>query len=276
MKLFHKVAIVGVGLIGGSIALAIKKKRLADEVIGVSRSRKTFILAGKKGIIDRGSQDIRVIKDADLVILALPVNTILDLAPVISRHIKPDCIVCDVGSTKKELVSRLGRILTHYVGAHPLAGSEKHGVLHASAKMFRDSACILTPADNTDPSSLSKIKRFWEALGAKVIFLSPASHDKILSFSSHLPHIAAFSLINTVPAKYFGLASGGLKDTTRIAASDARLWLDIFLSNRRNLLEAIGSFQDNLSRIKSAIRRQDKKTLAGILRKAQKKRESLG
>lgn len=275
MKLFNKIAIVGLGLIGGSVALTIKKKRLANEVVGLSRSKKTLTLAKKLRAVDKASEDINIIRDADLVILATPVNTILDLAPVISRHIKPDCIVCDVGSTKKGLVSRLERVFPRYVGAHPLAGSEKHGIINASSELFKDSACILTPTNNTAPAVLLKLRKFWAALGAKVIFLSPDTHDKILSFSSHLPHAAAFSLINTVPARYFGLAARGLKDTTRIAASDSRLWLDIFLSNGRYLVKAIEAFQDNLSRMKAAIQKQDKILLAAILKQAQKKRDSL-
>lgn len=274
-KLFNKVAIVGTGLIGGSMALAIKKKRLADEVIGVSRHKKTLLAAKNNGAIDRGSQDINIIKGADLVVLATPVNTVLDLALPISKIIKPDCIVTDVGSTKKEIVSKLEIIFPRYIGSHPLAGSERRGIDNADAGIFQGSLCILTPTKKTDKGALNKIKKLWNILGVKPVFLTPDTHDKILSFVSHLPHVAAFSLIGTVPRKYLRFAASGLKDTTRIAASDSELWSDIFLSNPKNIANAIDLLQKALSRIKSALNKRDKKLLALILKEAKKKREAL-
>jgi len=276
MKLFNRVAIVGTGLIGGSIALAIKKKRLAREVIGVSRHRKTLLLAKQIHAIDKGSQDINIIKDADLVILAVPVSIILKSAPVISKIIKRDCIVSDTGGTKQEIVSRLARILPNYVGSHPLAGSEKRGIINANPFIFKDSLCILTPTRKTKQKTQEKIRRLWSQLGAKVVILSSDTHDKILSLVSHLPHIVAFSLIGLIPKRYLGFASSGLKDATRIAASDSGLWVDIFLSNQKNMIKTIELFQKNLSKIKSAIKKKDKKLLSRILRDAQKKKASLG
>lgn len=275
MKLFNRVAIVGVGLIGGSVALAIKKKRLANEVIGISRHKKTLLKALKSRAIDKGSKDLSIIKDADLVILATPVSTILNLAPAICKIVRPDCIVSDVGSTKQRIVSKLDKIFPHYVGSHPLAGSEKRGITNAHPDIFEGSLCILTPTKNTNPKAQGKIKRLWRQLGAKVFFLTPITHDKILSFVSHLPHIIAFSLIGIIPKKYLGFASTGLKDATRIAASDSQLWLDIFLSNQKNMLKTIGLFQENLSRIKSAIHKKDKKLLSKILKEAKNKRDIL-
>ncbi len=274
-KLFNKVAIVGTGLIGGSMALAIKKKGLANEVIGVSRHKKSLLTAKKNGVIYRGSQNLGIIKDADLVVLAAPVNTILNLAEPISKIVKPDCIVTDVGSTKREIVSELEMVFPGYVGSHPLAGSEKRGVVNAEAGIFCGTLCILTPTRKTDKKALDKIKKLWDAFGARVLLLPAGSHDKILSFVSHLPHVAAFSLISIIPEKYLKFAASGLKDTTRIAASDSQLWSDIFLSNSKNISTAISSLQDVLSRIKSAINRKDRKLLASILKEAKKKRESL-
>lgn len=275
IRLFNKVAIVGVGLIGGSIALAIKKKQLANEVIGVSRHKKTLLKALKNRAIDKGSKDLNIIKEADLVILATPVSTILNLAPMISKIIRPDCIVSDVGSTKQRIVSKLGKIFPHYVGSHPLAGSEKRGIANAHPDIFKGSLCILTPTKNTNSKAQEKIKKLWCQLGAKVFFLTPTTHDKILSFVSHLPHVIAFSLIKIIPKKYLGFASTGLKDSTRIAASDSELWLDIFLSNRKNMLKTIDLFQENLLRIKSAIHKKDKKLLSKILKEAKRKRDIL-
>jgi prephenate dehydrogenase len=276
MRLFKKVAVVGVGLIGGSIAKAIKKQKLADEIVGVSRHKKTILLAKKMGAIDKGSQDLNIIKDADLVILATPVIAVINLAPKISQLIKPNCIVTDVGSTKEKIVARLEKVFTHYVGSHPLAGSEKRGIMHACAQIFKDSLCILTPTKNTDAQALAKIKKLWIKLGAKVVFLSASEHDKILAFVSHLPHVSSFSLMNSIPKHYLKFASGGLKDTTRIASSESELWLDILLSNPKNILKTIKILQKNLNRIKSAIQKKDKILLAQILKEAKAKRYILG
>lgn len=276
MKLFNKVAIVGVGLIGGSIAQAIKKKGLAGEVVGVSRHKKTLLLAKRLKAIDRGSQDLNIIKGADLVILATPVDIIMNLAAKISPLVSKECIISDVGSTKQRIVSKLERIFPRYIGTHPLAGSEKRGIVNAQSDTFKGSLCIFTPTRYTDKKAQEKLRSLWTKLGAKVVILSPEIHDKILSFVSHLAHLAAFSLITTIPADYLKFASGGLKDTTRIAASDSELWADIFLSNQKYIIRAINNFQKNLGRIKSAINKRDKKLLIQILKKARIKRAALG
>jgi prephenate dehydrogenase len=275
MKLFNKVGIVGMGLIGGSLALAIKKRQLADEVVGVSRHKKSLLLAKKMGAIDKGSQEFDIIKNADLLILSTPVNTILKLAPKVSKAITKDCIVTDVGSTKKEIVSSLGKIFFNYIGSHPLAGSEKRGIINARAALFKNSLCILTPTKKTNTLALKKIESLWNKIGAKTILLNPSVHDKILSFTSHLPHLIAFSLMDTIPRKYLRFASGGLKDATRIASSDNRLWTDILLSNRKNVIKTVDLFQDNLSKIKFAIIRKNRKLLNNILKQAKNKRNGL-
>ncbi len=275
MKLFNKVAIIGVGLIGGSMALDIKKKRLAREIFGVSRHKNTLLLAKKSGAIDKGSQHLSIIQDADLVVLATPVNTILNLADIISKFISKECIVTDVGSTKQEIVSQLSKIFLNYVGSHPLAGSEKRGIKNAYPGMFEDSLCILTPAKNTNPKALRKIKILWNQLGAKVINLEPDTHDRILSFVSHLPHALAFSLIDIIPPRYLKFGANSLKDSTRICVSDSQLWADIFLSNPKNIVRAIELFQKNLSRIKFAINKRDRKALIKILKRAKNIRDNL-
>lgn len=275
MKLFDTIAIVGVGLIGGSMAKDIKKKRLAHRTIGVSRHKNTLVLARKSRIIDNGSQDLSIVKDADLVVLATPVNTILKLSQEIGKFVSKDCIVTDVGSTKKKIVSKLSKIFPNYVGSHPLAGSEKHGVANVQTGLFKGSLCLLTPTKDTSPKALKKIKDLWSNLGATVAFLNPDTHDKILSFVSHLPHAVAFSLIGTVPDKYLKFSANGLRDSTRIALSDSRLWTDIFLSNRKYMLESIEVFQNKLSAVKSAINNRDEKALIKILNKSKCKRETL-
>lgn len=275
MPLFNKVAIIGTGLIGGSLALGIKKNKLAHEVVGVSKHKKSISLALKMKAIDKGSVSLKIIKGADLLIIATPVDTIIGLKDEILKYIDKDCIITDVGSTKEEIVGRLEAVLPNYIGSHPLAGSEKRGIINASASIFDGSLCILTPTKKTTFAALKNIGRFWKSLGARIIILTPKDHDKVLSFVSHLPHIVAFSLIKTVPENLLMFSSGGLRDTTRIAASDAILWRDILLSNRKNLLDAIRLFEINLAKIKSAIKNNDSQALEKILLQSKKIRENL-
>ncbi|MFH1355380.1 MAG: prephenate dehydrogenase [Candidatus Omnitrophota bacterium] len=275
MKKFNKVAIVGIGLIGGSMAKIIKKRKLAKEVVGVSRRKKNLLLAKRSGAIDKGSQSLEIVKDADLLIFATPVETIINLAPLVSKLVRKDCIVTDVGSTKRAIASRLEKLFPHYIGSHPLAGSEKQHIANACVGMFKDSLCILTPTKSTKTKSLSQIRMLWQEMGAKTILLSPEEHDKILSFVSHLPHIAAFSLMGAIPGRYLKFAASGLKDTTRIASSGGELRTDIIFSNKNNISRSIKVFQHNLSKINLAIETNDKRHLVSILSTAKKKRVSL-
>ena len=275
MRLFNKVVIIGVGLIGGSIGLGIKKKKLARQVIGISRHNKTINLAIRRGAIDRGFLNISAITEADLIILATPVNSIIQIGSKIGSLVKPDAFVTDTGSTKRLVVKMLEGALPNFVGAHPLSGSEKQGITNAQADLFSGCLCILTPTIKTSKAALSKIKRFWVELGARIVYLSPAQHDKLISYVSHLSHIAAFSLIQSVPRNSLYLASSGLKDTTRIAASPVALWKDILLTNSENVLDALEKFVRSLSRIESAIRQKDTKALGRILRQARLRRKEL-
>ena len=275
MMQFKKVAIIGTGLIGGSLALAIKKNRLAKKIVGVSRHKKSLALAKRIGAIDQGSLGLGIIKGADFIIFAAPVKAIINLAPLVSKVASKDCLVIDVGSTKEKIVSSLSKFFPNYVGAHPLAGSEKRSVANASALLFKGSLCILTPVKRTNRKALRKLNLFWKRLGVKTTILTPAKHDEVLSFVSHLPHIVAFSLINSVPGHCLKFASTGLKDTTRIAASDSELWSEIFLSNKENLLKAIEILENNIKLIKSGILKRDAKKLEIILKQAKAKRISL-
>jgi len=275
MSLFKKIAIVGTGLIGGSIALIVKKNNLAQTVVGFSRHKETIARALKSGIIDEGSQDLSIIKGADFVILATPVAVILDLAPRIAKIISKDTIVTDVGSTKKEIVAKLDKIFENFIGSHPLAGSEKRGVVNAKTQIFQGSLCVLTPTKKSKRAIVKKVKKFWEATGAKTAMLDSDKHDEILGFVSHLPHAVAFSLMVAVPKEHLKFAASGLRDSTRIATSDAEVWSEIFLSNQKNLLKCIGDFEKNIRKLKSAIKRKDKKAINSILAQANKKREFL-
>lgn len=276
MKIFNKVVIIGTGLIGGSLGLALRKQRLAGQVIGLSRHQKNARLAKKIGAIDSIGSSLDVVRDADLVILATPIDAIIDFAPQIAKKIKRGCIVIDVGSTKERIVSKLSALIPNFLGCHPLAGSEKKGIANLQENIFKGSICIITPALKINHRVLNKIKLFWKKLGARVIILSPKKHDQVLAFTSHLPHAVAFSLIAAIPDKFLNISSSGLKDITRISGSDQLLWSQIFLSNRKNLLTAVSSFQSKLAALKAALKTRDIKYLTRILSSAKIKRERLG
>lgn len=274
--MFNKVVIIGTGLIGGSLGLDLKKKHLAGEIIGLSRQRKNAYLSKKIGAVDQISRSLDAVIGADLVILATPVDTIIDIGLKIANKIKKNCVVIDVGSSKENIVSKLSASIPNFIGCHPMAGSEKKGIAGAQSGIFSGSVCIVTPDRLTNDSALNKIKLLWEKLGAQVVILSPKKHDQILSLTSHLPHALAFSLVNTVPVKFLGFSAGGLKDLTRIAASDADLWSQIFLSNRNNLLNALCAFQRELDSLKLALKNNNKNKLTKILGHAREKRKILG
>jgi len=276
MKLFNKVVIIGTGLIGGSLGLALKEKHLVSRITGLSRHRRNAGLAKKAGAIDYAAVSLEVVKDADLIILATPVEAIIEIALKIAKKIKRDCVVIDVGSTKEAIVSRLSRVIPNFIGCHPLSGSERRGVVNLESGIFKNSLCIITPTAKTNKKILSKVSLLWRRLGSRVVILSPEVHDRILAFTSHLPHAVAFSLIGCIPAKLLSLSSAGLRDSTRISASDANLWGEVFLSNRKNLLSCLSAFQTKLAVLKLAIERKNKKLLINILAAAKKKREKLG
>ncbi|MCX5669116.1 MAG: prephenate dehydrogenase [Candidatus Omnitrophica bacterium] len=275
MILFNKIVIIGTGLIGGSLGLALKKQHLAGCVIGLSRQRKNSRRAKKVGAIDAIGSSLEVVADADLVILATPIDTIIDLAGRISNKLKKGCIVIDVGSSKERIVSKLSALIPNFLGCHPLAGSEKSGITNLQDGIFKGSICIITPTAKTNPYALNKVKLLWNKLGAKIVILSAKKHDQALAFTSHLPHALAFSLISAIPERFLKISSGSLRDTTRISSSDANLWSEIFLSNRANLLTALSIFQIKLTALKLALESGNKKPLVSILVSANKKREKL-
>ncbi|MCK9429994.1 MAG: prephenate dehydrogenase [Candidatus Omnitrophica bacterium] len=276
MKLFNKTVIIGTGLIGGSLGLDLKKKHLVSMVTGFSRHKSNVELAKKSGAIDCIGSSLEVVKDADLIILAMPPEANINFALKIAKKIKNDCIVIDVGSTKREIVSKINRVIANFIGCHPLSGSEKKGATNISAGIFKDSVCIVTPSARVNKKALNRVCLLWRKLGSKVVILSPEKHDQVLAFTSHLPHVVAFSLINAIPDQFLTLSSGGLRDTTRISASDANLWSEVFLSNRKNILFCLTAFQKKLAALKLALERKNRKLLTNILSAANKKREKLG
>lgn len=263
-------------MIGGSLALAIKKRKLADEVWGFFRRESSRKLAERKKIVDKGTRDLkRALSSSDFVILATPVSTIISLAQEMRRMLPPGVLVTDVGSTKVKIVNALQKLFPKYVGSHPLAGSEKRGCNHAVSELFENKITIVTPTSRSDKNSVTAVRRFWKHLGCKVISMSPSSHDRILSQISHLPHIAVFGLLNAVNDDCLKYATSGFLDTTRIGASDAGLWLEIFKNNKYNLLRDINKYITWLHRYRQLLQRNDFKNLLRYIQQASEKRRSL-
>jgi len=279
MKRLNKVAIVGVGLIGGSIGLALKRKRLAREVAGIGHRRSSIKKAVELRTIDWGTLDLkRGVEDADVVILATPILTMTKIVKKIAPYLKKGCIVTDVGSTKFRLVRDIETLLPKgidFIGGHPMAGSEKRGVEKTKEDLFRNSICILTKTKSTKARPLKAIKALWSAMGAEVITLSPKTHDRIASQISHLPHMVIFSMLAGIDNESLRFASTGFCDTTRIASSDARIWRDIAISNKEEILKSISKFKRDLSELNRAIRRSDDATLMRIFENSKAKRDSL-
>ncbi|MCK9595209.1 MAG: prephenate dehydrogenase [Candidatus Omnitrophica bacterium] len=275
MKIFDKVAIVGIGLIGGAIAMEIKKKRLCRSVVGISRHKKNLQFAKKIKAIDAGSVSLEILKDADMVILATPVSAILEQAPEIAKAIRPDCIVCDVASTKYGIVARLDKLFPRFIGTHPLAGSEKRGIKNSPGVILDGSICIITPTKRTDKNTLKIVTAFFAKIGFKTVVMSAQDHDLALSFISHLPHLAAFTMINSIPRKFLDFAPPSLRETTRIASSDPQLWTDIILNNKRSVLNALELFLKNLSAVAAFIKNNDKSSLERVFAGAQRNRKIL-
>lgn len=278
-ELFRKVTIVGVGLIGASIGMAMKKKTLAREIVGVARKDATIDAAIKQGAIHTGTKDIKEgVKDADMIILATPVNAIIESFAILNAHARKGAIVTDVGSSKGLIVDQAQKNLHPsflFVGSHPLAGSEKSGPQFGSADLFNGTTCIMTPTDKTNRLAKDKVKHFWTLLGANVRFMSPSEHDDILAHISHLPHVMAFALAKTIPEQYFSYATQSLRDTTRIAASDPKMWNDICVSNTKNILKSLDEYTKVLGALRKAIVDGDQQTLLESFSQAKAARERI-
>jgi len=273
MKTLKKVAVLGVGLLGGSVALCLKRRKLARQVAGHFRNPKKIRPAVRAGIIDRGTTDLaEAVAGADVVVICTPVSDIVRKLGLLKRYAGPRTLITDTGSTKACVVRAAGRL--NFVGAHPLAGSEQSGAAAARADLFQKSVCIVTPKRKS--AAWKKAVAFWSALGCRVFTMKADRHDLIVSRTSHLPHLAAFALMAAVPRETLPFAAGGLKDTTRIALSSPALWTDIFLANRREVLKALVSYERALAHLRSAIRGRRRTRLAHLLTASQRKRQSAG
>jgi len=269
---FERIALIGFGLIGGSIARAARLQGVAGEIVTTARSEKTRARVAELGIVDRVLEsNAEAVKDADLVILCIPVGACGPVAEEIAPHLKPGAIISDVGSVKGAIVRDMAVHLpanVHFVPAHPVAGTENSGPDSGFAELFTNRWCILTPPDGVDADAIERLRAFWAALGAKVEIMTPDHHDRVLAITSHLPHLIAYTIVGTADelaqvteSEVIKFSAGGFRDFTRIAASDPTMWRDIFLSNKDAVLDMLGTFNEDLSKLTRAIRRGDGEAL---------------
>jgi prephenate dehydrogenase len=273
------IAIIGLGLIGGSIGLACRKHFSGSRVVGISRSRRKIQYAKRKQIIHDGTTRLeKGLTSADLIIICTPVGTIQKVACKVEQVLTRPTVVTDVGSTKHELVRQIeleGFKKVMFVGAHPLAGSHLAGVEHAGESLFRNAFVFLTPTEKTLAVAQNMVRNFWNQLGAKVKMMSPKKHDQIASEISHTPHAIAACLVASTSSASLRFSSTGFADTTRVAQGDPDLWIPIFLSNRKNLISSLSRFSVKLLRFTQILERGSRSELARSLKCASQRRKQL-
>ena len=263
--IFERLALIGIGLIGGSIALGARKHRLAGHIAVSSRTAKTLRRAKELGLGDSWHEDAtEAVQNADCVILCLPVGASGEVAEAIAPALKPGAIVSDVGSVKSSVVAQMAPHLpktVHFVPAHPVAGTEYSGPDAALVDLFENRWTILTPPAGTNPEAIERLAKFWRGLGANVDVMDPAHHDLVLAITSHVPHLIAYNIVGTAAhleevtqSEVMKFAAGGFRDFTRIAASDPTMWRDVFLNNKEAVLEMLGRFTEDLTALQRAIR----------------------
>jgi prephenate dehydrogenase len=268
VKLFNKITVVGVGLLGASLAKACKERGLANEISGYGRNRENLEKARTLKIIDYYSTDLsEAVKNADLIVLCTPVSAIAPLIQNMIADIRPGTLITDVGSVKDPIVREVEKLIPegiYFIGSHPIAGGENSGLEASAANLYEGAQCIVTPTSKTDKKALEKISALWQAVGMDVTSLSPDEHDFIFGAVSHLPHIVAYALMNTLGAlktqndhEVITFSGTGLKDITRIASSNPVMWRDICLSNRDHSLDLIDRFLVKLNEIRSIIEKGD-------------------
>lgn len=276
---FNSIAIVGVGLIGGSIAAAIKARGLARTVVGVGRQTGRLEEARRARLIDVASIDLAAAgRESDLIVFCTPVDRIVAGVRELAAYCRPGTVITDAGSVKGAICRDLSDGLpegVEFVGAHPLAGSEKAGFEFADAQLFRGRLCVLTPGASTSEVALARVREFWSGLGATLIEMSPEAHDRALAETSHLPHLLAATLAALLSDENRALTATGFRDTTRIASGDPDLWTAILLGNADELLRSLDAHQDVVNRFRDAIATHDAPRLKKLLHEAKVKRDAL-
>ncbi|MCK4778274.1 MAG: prephenate dehydrogenase [Actinomycetia bacterium] len=280
-----KVAIIGVGLIGGSIGLALRENYPDLKVIGIPRREETIIEALNRGAVTEGTLDKKEgVKGADIIFVATPVQTVRSVVEEIYPYVKDKAIITDVGSTKSEIVSKIESFIPeniNFIGGHPLAGSERTGIEAASPTLFKNTSYMLTPTKKTDSGAFKTLHKLLTSIGANIVAMEPERHDKVTAYISHLPHLLASSLVQMTGEQsedvenLLSFTAGGFRDMTRIAAGSPSIWVDIFLSNAGALSKVVDEYRDVLLKIKDAIKSKDKEVLNEFLEGARKKRLNL-
>ena len=280
---WQKVTLVGVGLLGGSLGLALKDKALAKQIHGYVRRAASIQECERLRVVDVATRDLMAAIDgADLVVLCTPLAQMRDLVQEMLPRLRPGTLVTDVGSVKASVVNQV-EAMVHgvgacFVGSHPMAGAEKMGPGAARANLFHDAVCVITPTNNTSPKALREVEGLWQAVGARVMMLSPDLHDELVSRSSHLPHVVAAGLANYVlspayPREQALLCANGFRDATRIASGSPEMWRDIAMANRRNLARVLGVFIEDLQEMQLALERADVKTIQEFFDTARRRRD---
>lgn len=269
--MIKKLAIFGVGLIGGSLAMALRRANACEKIVGCSRSQEHLQRAVELGVIDEYTLDpAEAVANADMVLLAVPLGAMQPLLEQIANHLAPNAVVTDAGSSKASVVAAakaaFGEVPDFFVPGHPIAGREKSGVDAALAELYVDHKVILTPLENTLPESVERVTKMWEATGAKVQTLGVEQHDKVLAATSHLPHVVAYALVETVAGtdcvdQIFEYAAGGFRDSSRVASSDPVMWRDVCLENRDAILDSLSEFQTKLGDLRDLIENSDSQEL---------------
>ncbi|MCP4471243.1 MAG: prephenate dehydrogenase/arogenate dehydrogenase family protein [Gammaproteobacteria bacterium] len=283
--MIHTLSIIGVGLIGSSLSLALKQAGIVDRVIGFGRNRENLEKGVELGVLDGFEASIEAaVADADVIVVAVPLGAMQGVFSELAGSIKPDAIVTDVGSSKGSVVAaaraELGASLKHFVPGHPIAGNEKSGVEAGFASLFQNRRVILTPLQETDADATARIDAMWRDCGAEIEYLEVDHHDKVLAATSHLPHMLAYALVHHLSNlndhdEIFRYAAGGFRDFTRIASSDPVMWRDVCMANGDALGELIEQYQRELDRIGVAIKSGDRAELLRLFSRAKTKRDSL-
>ena len=280
---WKKITLVGVGLLGGSLGMALRNRRLAGSVVGFVRRAASVAECERLGAVNQATLDLQdAVKGAELIVLCTPIAQMRGLVKQMLPVLKPEAIVTDVGSVKGSVVQDLEALVAqagaHFVGSHPMAGAERMGVAAARADLFAGAVCVVTPTRKSNPAAVRKMEQLWKSVGGRLLELAPNAHDDLVSRSSHLPHVVAAQLVNLILSPEHSreqgmLCANGFRDTTRIASGSPEMWRDIALANRKNLSRALDAFTNGLRGFRRALKRGDARAVTRFFEQAKERRD---